>query len=254
MLYDTKLKETLLFNKEVPNINIPIYLIHPTKVIISQGFGYDFQYNGTSFYGGWGLKGHNGIDYAVEEGTEVIAPCKLNVNQYHEDNEYGNTLWAHSDEWLDTATKLVCRLEMCFAHLKSVIVSKGIVPIRTPIAISGNSGYGVTSTGAHLHFGVRLQFKDEFGNWKILNYDNGFLGYFNHYYITQDMFKLIKASGSNDIYAVDEISKKRHRICNEFTLNIGKETGLFSSLITEVPTIKNYTAGVEMMFTPLDKE
>ena len=250
MLLPTDLKAYLLENKVKPSIPVPIILAKPTKYRYGQSFGEDFQWEGKSFYGQWGMKGHNGIDYIAPENSDVIAPCKLHVSNYVKDDTYGNTLWAYSESWDYEHTKY--RLEFVFAHINSAVITNQTVMRGVTIAKSGNSGYPITSTGPHLHVGVRIQYQVQNGDWFIENFNNGFRGYFNQYLITQDMFTLKKESNSVDVYAIDEVNKTKHRICNEYTLKIGKESGLFEGEIESLPTLSSYKKGVEMMFTPQD--
>ena len=116
MRITTDLKAYLLENKVKPSIPVPIILTKPTKHRYGQAFGENFQWDGENFYGKWGMKGHNGIDYIAPENSDVIAPCKLHVSNYVKDDTYGNNLWAYSDTWEYEYKKY--RLEFVFAHLK----------------------------------------------------------------------------------------------------------------------------------------
>jgi len=96
-----------------------------------------------------GFAGHNGADYPCPIGTPVPA------------SHSGRIITAK----LDDPTKFnggygyYIRIEdegynTIYAHLSEILVSLGdIVEANQIIGLSGNSG---NSTGAHLHFGLRL--------------------------------------------------------------------------------------------------
>jgi hypothetical protein len=97
-------------------------------------------------------KGHNGIDYGVPEGTQVVAAAPGQVIRAELDTEtaqnpkkgYGyHVRIQHSDG--STAI---------YGHLSRILVKTGqLVNAGDPIARSGNTGW---STGPHLHFEIRL--------------------------------------------------------------------------------------------------
>ena len=141
-------------------------LICPIKgenLRISQKFGNKFMWKGEDYYAKYGLDGHNGIDFAVPTGTEIIAPFDGIVRVKDSGNKsYGLHIRLENRE-----TGRHCVL----AHLSKVNVKTGdYIYQGDKIAESGNSG---GSSGPHLHYGFRHVDK----NGKVLNYNNGFLGY-----------------------------------------------------------------------------
>lgn len=234
-------------------VNVPIALTKPIDKDYGQSFGNNFVWNGKNFYAQWGLNGHNGIDYPAPTGTNIIAPCNGFVSNYLPNETYGNNLWFYSDEWTgDDGIKY--RLEMVFAHLDNKVVENKSVSRGEIIAKSGNSGYPVTSTGPHLHYGVRLQrFNTANSAWEIVDFDNGYRGYFNQYLITQDMFKLKKVQGTNEIYAVDDVEKMKHHISCSHTLTLGTKHLLWDETkIEEVISLSEYMPGSEIMLNNHD--
>lgn len=121
---------------KVPQLTHPIQ--DPALRIISQRFGENPQN-----YAQWGMAGHTGIDYAVPEGTHVVAvdDGQIIEAQYDEDG-YG-TYVKIRHAWG----------ESLYAHLKHRVTD--LRPIRKGelIGMSGNTG---NSTGPHLHFAIRI--------------------------------------------------------------------------------------------------
>lgn len=94
-------------------------------------------------YSQFGLKGHNGIDFAVPTGTPVYAAADGVVQEVGYDKTgYGNYIkLRHS--WGETL----------YAHLLKSLVQQGMhVSAGEEIGISNASG---NATGPHLHFGLR---------------------------------------------------------------------------------------------------
>ncbi len=106
-------------------------------------------------YQGWGLLGHNGIDYGLVEGSGVLAVDGGVVSKIERQDGFG-LLVEVSHKWGISL----------YAHLSEVKVSVG-QKIRSgqKIALSGQSGL---VTGPHLHLGIRLN---------QTSLDNGYLGY-----------------------------------------------------------------------------
>lgn len=128
-----------------------------SREFISQRYGKNASY----YQAKLGLKSHNGIDYAVPVGTPVFAPMEGKVTIKKQKYGYG---WHIK---IKTATK-----EVVLAHLSKFLVKDGQwVNLGQEIAHTGNTGL---STGPHLHFGFR-----HLKNGKVINYDNGNLGYVN---------------------------------------------------------------------------
>ncbi len=88
---------------------------------------------------------HSGVDVAAEEGEKVHAPNDAVVVLV--DNEFysGNSVFLNHGQGIYTM----------FFHLSKVLVVEGQhVKKGEPIALVGSTG---RSTGAHLHWGVRMQ-------------------------------------------------------------------------------------------------
>lgn len=111
----------------------------PQLPIISQGFG-----ENAADYSRFGLKGHNGIDFAVPVGSAVYAVDNGKVIERGDDpSGYGLYLKIRH-EWG----------ESLYAHLDSRIVAVDqVVSVGQKIGLSGNTG---NTTGPHLHFGIRI--------------------------------------------------------------------------------------------------
>ncbi len=105
---------------------------------ITQLFGKNPQ-NYTQF----GLKGHEGIDYGLPNGVAILAAYDGTVAEAGEQKQYGNYVkLVHA--WGETV----------YAHLEKLSVAEGDkVKAGDVLGHSDNTG---NSTGAHLHFGMRL--------------------------------------------------------------------------------------------------
>lgn len=95
-------------------------------------------------YSQFGLKGHNGLDYGLPTGTDVIAPHSGKVIEVSYDQYgYGTYIKIEND-----------KEGSVLAHLKESLVSIGTnVTEGQLIAHSDNTG---NSTGPHLHWGYYL--------------------------------------------------------------------------------------------------
>lgn len=115
---------------------------------ITQRFGENPEY-----YATYGLAGHEGVDFGAPVGTPVYAAHDGVASLIRDHAVYGNYILLDSDT-----------VQTLYAHL-SAALRTGAVRAGDKIALSGNTG---TSTGPHLHFGVRP---------KPIAYDNGYRGY-----------------------------------------------------------------------------
>lgn len=106
-------------------------------------------------YAKFGMIGHNGIDYGLPCGTEIVAPISGSVSYFWDPGGYGNAVFIRGEG-----------VEVVLAHLQNVYVSSGNVSAGQVIGRSGTTG---NSTGCHLHFGVRP--------YPGYNSGNGFFGY-----------------------------------------------------------------------------
>ena len=124
------------------------------KPIVTQGFG-----QRPDFYSQFGLAGHNGIDFGVDEGTPVYAPHDGIATVKDEGEEgYGLHVIVQDDNRLSFV-----------AHLSESLLSDGQrIYQGDPIAKSGNSGI---STNPHLHWTYKI-----LNNGVVQNSDNGYDG------------------------------------------------------------------------------
>lgn len=103
----------------------------------------------------WGIVGHNGIDYPLSEGTEVVAAGDGKVIQSGENGDFGISVtiqhpWGQS----------------LYAHLKETKVAQDQeVKSADIVGLSGQTG---AAFGQHLHFAIKPNDADE---------NNGYLGF-----------------------------------------------------------------------------
>lgn len=104
---------------------------------LTQGFG-----ENPASYAKFGMKGHNGLDYGLPTGTQVVAPHGGKVIEATNDpGGYGLYLKIEN-----------AKEGSILAHLKSFQVKVGeTVSEGQPVGLSNNTG---NSTGPHLHWGV----------------------------------------------------------------------------------------------------
>ncbi len=145
-----------------------IKLIYPSQYRISQDHGVN-----EAMYSKFGLKGHNGIDIACPTGSNIIAPCKLEIVNRAND-PYGYGIYVRGRGELFTFEGKTYAADMVFAHLQGFVASLGaVLDTAQLIAISDNTG---NSTGPHVHWGLRIA--EKVGNsWLTVDEDNGFSGY-----------------------------------------------------------------------------
>lgn len=116
---------------------------------ITQRFG-----RNPSFYGQFGLAGHEGLDIACAIGTPVLAAHDGWSEPRWDGRDYGDQVWVHGDG-----------LSTLYAHLSQTTVTFGErVNGGDQVGLSGDTGRWVT--GPHLHFGLKIagvnnrEFKD----------------------------------------------------------------------------------------------
>jgi murein DD-endopeptidase MepM/ murein hydrolase activator NlpD len=133
---------------------------------ISQEFG-----KNPDTYKPFGFDGHNGVDFAPDYGTEILAPADGKVARIKYDEKgYGHYIVINH-----------IGAQTLYGHLSEVQVAvdqkvkKGDI-----LGKAGNTGFVLPKptddnpeAGTHLHFGLRLL--DEKNN--ILEYENGYWGY-----------------------------------------------------------------------------
>lgn len=101
---------------------------------LTQGFG-------GGDYSQFGLKGHDGLDYGLPTGTQVLAPHDGTVYSSYDAGGYGNFIFITGSQY-----------QSVVAHLQKFVVASGTVKEGQLIAYSDNTG---NSTAPHLHWGVR---------------------------------------------------------------------------------------------------
>lgn len=120
-----------------------------------------------AYYGQFGLKGHEGVDYATPVGVNALAPFDgeiLRDNDSFVNNSYGNfvVIW-------DPVQK--CAVWHC--HLSSNSVSVGQKVKRGDVV--GKTGNSGNSSGPHLH----ENFVETDASGNRLNTGNGYQGFLN---------------------------------------------------------------------------
>lgn len=129
------------------------------NVVISQGFGENPQ-----FYAQFGLKGHNGLDISCPKGTPLYACADGDMSFEAGDSGYGKHVFI-------MFMKNGKKYQAVYGHLDSF--EGGARQVKEGEVIGYADSTGISS-GHHLHFGVR-----EWNVQGIVNYNNGFLGYFD---------------------------------------------------------------------------
>ena len=147
---------------------------------ISQEFGNKLIIDGKDIYGGFGMKGHNGVDFATKVGTKLFSPCDgIGIVRKSTDG-YG---------WHIRIRNQWNAVEFHLAHLSEFApriadetgefyVSAGEYLGKTGGA-AGHPGSG-SSTGPHFHLGFRKLIQGDSNRifqWKVENYNNGFYGH-----------------------------------------------------------------------------
>jgi len=123
-------------------------------------------------YAEWRLKGHNGIDFALPLGTNILACDSGKVVQAGETGDFGISITL-SHPW---------GTSFC-AHLMEIRVSiNQRITVGQILGLSGQTGF---STGPHLHFGIKPLKPD---------IHNGYLGFIDpaSYFIADSNEKLSK--------------------------------------------------------------
>jgi murein DD-endopeptidase MepM/ murein hydrolase activator NlpD len=131
------ISETITLGKDAPKFIYP----HSDPYPISSGFGMR-EHPVTRDW-----KQHNGIDFAAPGGANILAVADGQVSFAGDMGGCGNAVEInHSGGYLSK-----------YCHASKVLVQKGqSVKAGTPIALVGTTG---TSTGNHLHLGIKLNGK-----------------------------------------------------------------------------------------------
>ncbi len=131
-------------------LQLPFEGDHPVSI----GFGDRYSDPGlvNKILNLFNLKGHNGVDFEMEEGTKILAADDGTVVKNSSDL-YGITTVIRHD-WGETY----------YGHLQKIIVKEGeTVKKGEVIALSGSTGI---STGPHLHFAIKPNNTDENNGYK----------------------------------------------------------------------------------------
>lgn len=151
---------------KIKTIGFPLKDVSPA--IYGQPFGANWIY----FYKELGMKGHNGIDFLAPTGREAIA-CfdgKITVSGF--DSEGGNEVRIETTEFDVEGQKI--KLEAVYYHLlKDFVVTSSWTQRGQVIAQTDNTGKW--TTGPHLHFGIKVIYRQEDGTY-TKDYKNGYFG------------------------------------------------------------------------------
>ena len=154
---------------------------------ITQTFGNKLILNGVDFYGQWRLKGHNGIDYGIPTGVNILAPHRGTIKEaYYDEKGYG---------WY---VKIENDVEgSVLGHMLSLSVKVGdIVSEGQKVGVSDNTG---ASTGPHLHWGYYRFPRDK---------SNGYNGFIDQTpYLTANPTQNTQPSGDSNTIRDFLISK-----------------------------------------------
>jgi hypothetical protein len=149
---------------------------------ITQYFG-----ENPAFYRPFGLDGHEGLDVAAAVGTPVTAMHSGVVTVLSAPASYGRYVIVECD-WMITL----------YGHLSRALRDGEIVPMGALIGYSGNTGG--TSTGAHLHIGVKP---------KPVDQNNGYKGWVDPLPLLQEgeRMEAIRKAATGVRWEIEEIER-----------------------------------------------
>ncbi len=180
-------------------------------------------------YSHFGLKFHNGIDWAAPKGTPVYAVHDGNIQFITENENYGTGYGKNIRLYFDEEGYT---WDCVYGHLDRYEGLPRAVKAGEIIGYVDSTGF---STGNHLHFGIRRA-----KNGAIENYNNGVFGYFDPApYFGKEFMQLIRDKGT--IYLVSGINDKRK-------IGIADLESL-DRIFGDEPIIDGDTSNVEESFT-----
>ena len=137
-----------------------------TPYRLTQKFG-----ENPNVYNQFGLKGHNGLDFASDvPGKKVPMYCPMEGVAF-EVGDQGAKGYGKFIRIRNTTPDATGHLkEVIMGHFDSIDVKQGqFLPLGEKLGVMGTTGF---SSGVHLHWGLRF-LKDGV----VLDYDNGYKGY-----------------------------------------------------------------------------
>lgn len=176
-------------------------LLYPLKgigvvagVYETQGFGWN-----PHIYAQFGLKGHNGIDWAAPRGYPIQAAHsgRLITNPKDPDGYgiYARVQWEEDGFTYDTV----------YGHMLKHNGGDRNVKAGEIIGYVNSTGF---STGDHLHFGIRKKIGDT-----VIDVNNGYAGYFDpRPFLTNTMSetRVVKSKTSDTIYLCYPVPSWQH--------------------------------------------
>lgn len=131
-----------------------------------------------STYAQFGMKAHNGIDWAAPKGTPILACHDGTVEYFKETTGYG---WYARIYFMEDGITW----DIVNAHMSAFEGTQRTVKSGEVIGYVGTTGF---STGNHLHFGIRKTI-----NGQIVDNNNGYFGYIDpEPYFSMSNVKLLK--------------------------------------------------------------
>lgn len=199
-------------------LQLPIKPHYRTKII---GLNQMFGDNGADFYAKLGMKGHNGLDFNVDQYQDGVGPVYNALGGYviSDKSLQSDTKGRYVSMISDETTAIdprdgkekACKIETCYFHLKEARVSVDDPSasgwfdrligkpnyIQPGVLIGTSDNTGLYTTGSHLHFHIRPHWKNSEGYF-IPDKSNGYDGcidpmpYFQDNEIYQDLSRRAK--------------------------------------------------------------
>lgn len=144
-------------------------------------------------YSQFGLKGHNGLDWAAPLGTPLLAVHDGNIQFLTENVDYGSGYGKNLRLYFDEEGYI---WDCIYGHLQGYEGMPRDVKKGDVIGYVNSTGF---STGNHLHFGVR-----KIKNGVIEDYNNGYFGYIDPKpFFRKELMnqaKVVKSKNSPTVY------------------------------------------------------